>query len=79
MRRQLAEDRPAAYKPDLAESLLNLADRLADEDDHHQGLRYVREAVGLWRQLAEDEPTTFGDDFAKSLGRLALGLSVVGL
>ena len=79
LRRQLVKDRPAAYNPDLAPSLLNLANRLDDRGDHAQGLKYVREAVGLWRQLAEDEPTTFGDAFAKSLDHLALSLSGVGL
>ena len=65
--RQLAETNPAAYLPDLATSLSNLANRFSDVDRPNEALEAAAEAVTHHRQLAEANPAAYLTDLARSL------------
>jgi tetratricopeptide (TPR) repeat protein len=71
LRRQLAQQRPDAFLPDLAMSLNNLANRLSDLGRREEALAQAEEAVRLYRQLAQQRPDAF-------LPYLATSLAVVG-
>ena len=76
--RGLAEASPAAYTPDLAGSLNNLAKCLSGVGDREDALVVVREAVELRRALAEASPAVYTPDLAGSLNNLAVFMSAVG-
>jgi tetratricopeptide (TPR) repeat protein len=76
--RQLAEDRPDAFLPDLAMSLNNRAGCLADVGRREEALAVIEQATGIYRQLAEDRPDAFLPDLATSLRVLAHVLHVLG-
>ena len=76
--RVLAEASPAAYTPDLAMSLNNLASFLSAVGERNGALEAAREAVELYRGLAEASPTAYTPDLAMSLNNLAAFLSEVG-
>ena len=54
--RQLAADNPDAYLPDLAASLNNLGNRLAEAGQREEALAPAQEAVTIRRQLAAGQP-----------------------
>ena len=76
--RTLAEHNPAAYTPDLARSLINLAIRQADNGRQHEALKTAQEAVSISRNLAEHNPTAYNPKLAISLDNLALRLAEDG-
>ena len=76
--RGLAEASPAAYTPDLAMSLTNLAIRLSAVGERNEALVAARKAVELYRGLAEASPAAYTPDLAASLNNLAAFLSEVG-
>ncbi|MEU9688109.1 tetratricopeptide repeat-containing serine protease family protein [Amycolatopsis japonica] len=76
--RQLAEQRPDAFRPYLASSLNNLANRLGDLGRHEAGLEAITEAVEIYRQPAEQRPNAFRPDLAMSLNNLANRLGDLG-
>ncbi|KDQ10761.1 hypothetical protein BOTBODRAFT_473159 [Botryobasidium botryosum FD-172 SS1] len=76
--RQLANDRPAAFNPDLAMSLNNLSVRLSDLGQREDAFTADKEAVTLYRQLANDRPAAFNPDLAMSLNNLSKSLSDLG-
>ena len=78
IRRQLAEASPAAYLPDLAGSLNNLANRLGESGRREEALETAGEAVALYRQLAEASPAAYLPDLAGSLNNLANRLGESG-
>ena len=78
MRRALAEASPAAYTPDLAGSLNNLANHLSEVGERNEALEAAREAVRLRRALAEASPAAYAPKLAASLTNLANRLSEVG-
>ena len=78
IRRQLAQDNPAAYLPDLATSLNNLASSSARSGQREEALEMAREAVTIRRQLAQDNPAAYLPDLAASLDNLASFLSEAG-
>ena len=78
IRRQLAQASPAAYLPDLATSLNNLASRLSEVGEREEALEVAREAVTIRRQLAQANPAAYLPDLAMSLNNLANRLSEVG-
>ena len=65
IRRQLAQDSPAAYLPDLAMSLSNLASSLSEAGQWEEALEMAREAVTLRRQLAQDNPAAYLPDLPR--------------
>ncbi|ERH23106.1 tetratricopeptide repeat protein, partial [Actinomyces sp. oral taxon 172] len=78
LRRALAEASPAAYTPDLATSLTNLANILSEVGERNEALEAAREAVRLRRVLAEASPAAYTPNLATSLTNLANILSEVG-
>ena len=64
IRRRLAETAPDAYLPDLADSLNNLANFLADAGRREEALASAQEAITICRRLAETAPTTYLPDLA---------------
>ena len=69
--RELVEASPAAYTPDLAGSLNNLANILSEVGRSGEALEAVQEAVGLYRELVEASPAAYTPDLAMSLNNLA--------
>jgi tetratricopeptide (TPR) repeat protein len=65
--RELAGQRPDAFRPDLAASLNNLANRLSDLGRREQALAVAEEAVALYRELAGQRPDAFRPNLAVSL------------
>ena len=65
------EASPAAYTPDLARSLNNLAGFLSGAGRSGEALEAAQEAVGLYRELVEASPAAYTPDLAASLNNLA--------
>ncbi len=78
MQRELAAARPDAFRPDLAMSLNNLANRLSHLGRREAALAAVEEAVAMRRELAAAHPDAFCPDLAMSLHNLANRLSDLG-
>ncbi|HVX20993.1 MAG TPA: tetratricopeptide repeat protein [Acidimicrobiales bacterium] len=76
--RPLAEAHPAAYEPDLARSLNNLSNRLAEAGRREEGLAAVEEAVAVRRRLAEANPAAYEPGLARSLNNLSVHLAEAG-
>ena len=76
--RALAEASPAAYTPDLAMSLNNLANRFSAVGEQDEALVAAREAVELYRGPAETSPAAYTPRLAGSLNNLADILSADG-
>ena len=74
IRRNLAEHNPAAYTPDLAASLNNLAIYLDNNGQRREALTTAQEAVTIRRNLAEHNPSAYTPDLAGSLNTLAIYL-----
>ena len=66
----LAAQRPDAFRPDLAASLNNLANRLSELGDREGALAAATEAADLYRALAAQRPDAFRPDLAMSLNNL---------
>jgi len=69
--RDLVEASPAAYTPDLAGSLNNLAGFLSGAGRSGEALEAAQEAVRLRRELVEASPAAYTPDLAASLNNLA--------
>ena len=78
LRRVLAGASPAAYTPNLASSLNNLANRLSEAGERGEALEAAREAVRLRRVLAGASPAAYTPNLASSLNNLANRLSEAG-
>ena len=76
--RQLAEANPAAYEPDLAMSISNLANRLSQTGDRSGALNAALEAVDIYKRLAKTNPAAYEADLAMSINNLASFLSETG-
>jgi tetratricopeptide (TPR) repeat protein len=68
LRRVLAEARPDAFTPNLADALQNMAEHLAGLHRYDEGLERIAETVTLYATLAEAQPTVFARDLAWALG-----------
>ena len=71
IRRALAEQRPDAFRPDLASSLNNYANFLSALGRREEALTAAEEAVAVYRALAEQRPDAFRPNLAMSLAVLA--------
>ena len=78
IRRELAQARPDAFRPDLAVSLSNLSARLYGVGRREDALTAIEEAVTIRRELAQARPDAFRPDLAASLNNLAIQLYGVG-
>ncbi len=76
--RELAAQRPDAFRPDLAISLNNLANMLSDLGRREAALAAAEEAEALYRDLAAQRPDAFRPDLALSLNTLGNRLSDLG-
>ncbi|MEM7738345.1 MAG: tetratricopeptide repeat protein [Deinococcota bacterium] len=76
--RQLAETRPDAFLPDLADALNNLGNRFSDLGRREDALIATQEAVTIRRQLAEAHPDAFLPDLADALNNLGRMFSNLG-
>ena len=65
--RTLVERNPAAYTPDLAMSLNNLAKSQAENGQRREALTTAQEATNLYRTLVERNPAAYTPDLATSL------------
>ena len=74
----LAKANPAAYEPDLAMSLSNLANCLRETGDRAGGLLAARKAVKIYTRLAKANPSAIEPDLALSINNLANHLSETG-
>ena len=72
--RTLVERNPAAYTPDLATSLNNLANHLYNNGQQREALTTAQEAVTIRRNLVEHNPAAYTPDLAMSLNNLAIYL-----
>ncbi len=72
IRRQLAQDNPKGYLPDVAMTLNNLA-VLVTGDTRRRGEAegQYKEALKIYRQLAQDNPAVYLPDVAMTLNNLA--------
>ena len=68
--RRLAEANPDAWLPDLASSLNNLGNRLAEAGRREEALAPTEEAVTIRRRLAQNNPDAWLPDLATSLNNL---------
>ena len=73
--RDLVEVSPAAYTPDLARSLNNLAIGLSEVGRSDDALEVAQQAAGLYRDLVEVSPAAYTPDLARSLNNLTKLLS----
>ena len=76
--RQLAAGPPDAFLPDLAVSLNNQSNRLADLGRREEALAAIEEAVTIRRQLAQARPDAFLPDLAMSLNNQSSRLAGLG-
>ena len=76
--RELAAERPDAFRPNLAMSLNNLSGRLSGVGRREEALAAAREAADLYRELAAERPDAFRPNLAMSLNNLSGRLSGVG-
>ena len=70
--REITHDRPDAFTPDLARSLINLAVMQSALGKHESSLAAAQEAASLYHELARQRPEVFIPDLANSLIVLAL-------
>jgi len=76
--RTLAKHNPAAYTPELAMSLNNLANSQAENGQRYEALQTAQEATNLYRTLAKHNPGAYNPSLAMSLNNLALRLAEDG-
>ena len=71
IRRDLADADPDRYRPDLAQSLNNLGNRLSELGRFTEALPIAEQAVAIRRDLADADPDRYRPDLAQSLNNLA--------
>ncbi len=74
IRRELARERPDAFRPDMAMSLNNVSGRLSELGRREKALAAIEEAVEVYWELAGERPDAFRPDLATSLNNLSLEL-----
>ena len=74
--RQLAEDNPAVYQPDVGRTLNNLAILVSSDTARRlEAETLYTEALTIRRQLAKDNPAVYQPDVATTLNNLAVLVS----
>ncbi len=72
IQRALADDRPDAFKPNLAGVLNTLASSLSNLGKRDEALAAAKEAVTLYRTLAKAQPDAYEPNLAISLTNLGM-------
>ena len=70
--RALAKENPAAYLPDVAITLNNLANLHSDKNEFAAALEKYEEALQIRRALAKENPAAYLPDVAMTLNNLAV-------
>ncbi|MEO1092542.1 MAG: tetratricopeptide repeat protein, partial [Pseudomonadota bacterium] len=78
IRRKLADQRPDAFLPDLAQALNNLGIQFSDLGRREDALQASQEATNLYRKLADQRPDAFLPDLAQALNNLGIRFSNLG-
>ena len=73
--RELAQQNPEAYLPDVATSLNNLGNLLSDTNDLKKAQDYYEEALQIHRELTQQNPEAYLPKVATSLNNLGVLLS----
>lgn len=68
--RELAEQNPEVYKPDVAMTLNNLGILFCDTNDFKQSRIYYEEALQLYQELSKQNPEAYKPDVAMTLNNL---------
>jgi hypothetical protein len=76
--RQLAQQNPDTFLPDLARSLNNMGIWLSTLGRREEALQATQESVEILRQLAQQHPDAFLPDLARSLNNMGNRLSALG-
>ena len=76
--RELARQRPDAFRPDLATSLSTVSSRLSALGRQEEALKAAREALEIRRMLTRQRPDIFRPDLAMSLSNMAIQLGDLG-
>ena len=71
IRRNLAQENPRTFLPDVSMTLNNLAILHSDKNDYESAEAEYREALEIYRNLAQDNPRTFLPYVATTLNNLA--------
>ncbi|PUE11182.1 hypothetical protein B9Z51_02375 [Limnohabitans sp. T6-5] len=74
----LLQAQPQTFRPDLAQSLRNLAARWSDLGQHENALDNAHAALNINRQLHQAYPQSFAPHLAANLGDLANYMSALG-
>jgi hypothetical protein len=69
--RSLAQENPAAYLPDVAMTLNNLANLQKDKNEFGSAQEKYEEALQIYRALAQENPAAYLPDVAMTLNNLA--------
>ena len=72
IRRELAQQNPEAYLPDVAESLNNLGVLLHNTNDLKKAQDYYEEALQIHRELAQQNPEAYEPGVAMTLQNLTI-------
>ena len=72
IRRQLAQQNPQTYLPDVAMTLNNLASLYSAKNEFSQAQPLYEDALQIYRQLAQQNPQTYLPDVANTLNNLAI-------
>ncbi|MFI6153034.1 tetratricopeptide repeat protein, partial [Kitasatospora sp. NPDC051170] len=78
LRRGLAQTNSAAYLPDLAAALSNVANHLSGVGRREEAVAPAEEAADIYRGLAQANSAAYLPDLAGALNNLAIRLSGVG-
>ncbi|MFJ4931621.1 hypothetical protein ACIP65_39090, partial [Streptomyces sp. NPDC088736] len=71
IQRRLTAVNPAAYEPNLANSLSNLGAQLAQAGRRSEALAPIEEVAGIYQRLAADNPAAYEPNLASSLSLFA--------
>ena len=76
--RRLAKERPAVYRADLAEVLVELGDNMPPSIDREDGAKALGEAVGLYCMLTSEDPATYQGRLLHGLEKLRVAFVELG-
>ena len=72
LRRQLAEDNPEEYLPDVAMTLNNMGNLHAQVGHPDKALKHYEEALGIYQELSDTHPDAYLPDLARTLNNMGV-------